>query len=148
MTDTNAIIRAYLITCGTLTALIGGATPRIYCPRLPESATLPAVSFFTRGGTSTPYIPDIPSPSKQFDCWATNPTKARHIYTKLYDSLQGIQNIPVVIAADIIEDGLIIVPAGTYYILSAEEEVQGQDLQDEIPGYFRVLTFFKIKIRG
>ena len=132
MTDTNAVIRAYLITCGTLTALIGGATPRIYCPRLPESATLPAVSFFTRGGTSTPYIPDIPDPSIQFDCWASDPITARNIYDKLYDNLQGIQNVVV----------------GAYEILSAEEEVQGQDLQDEIPGYFRVLTFFKIKIRS
>jgi len=136
MTDTNQIIRAYLATCATLIALIGGATPRIYCPRLPEDATLPAVSFFTRGGTSTPYIPDIPEPSVQFDCWAGDPITARNIYDKLYDNLQGIQNQEVTIGAN------------TYKILSAIEEVHGQDLKDEIPGYFRVLTFFRIKIRS
>ncbi len=37
----------------------------------------------------------------------------------------------------------------TYKILSAEEEVQGQDLVDTemIPNYFRVLTFFAIGIK-
>ena len=133
ITDTNSVIRAYLITCGTLIALIGGATPRIYCPRLPENAILPAVSFFTRGGTSTPYIPGIPSPSVQFDCWADNPITARNVYNKLYDNLQGIENITV----------------GAYKILSAIEEVQGMDLVDnEIQNYFRVLTFFSILIRA
>jgi len=133
ITDTNSVIRAYLITCGTLIALIGGATPRIYCPRLPENAILPAVSFFTRGGTSTPYIPGIPSPSVQFDCWADNPITARNVYNKLYDNLQGIENITV----------------GAYKILSAIEEVQGMDLVDnEIQNYFRVLTFFSVMIRA
>ena len=131
--DTNSIIRAYLITCGTLTALIGGATPRIYCPRLPENATLPALGFFSRGGSSTPYIPGIVTPSVQFDCWASDPITARNIYNKLYDNLQGIQNTTV----------------GAYKILSAIEEVQGQDLVDtEIPNYFRVLAFFSIMIRA
>ena len=142
--DTNSIIRAYLANCGTLTALIGGANPRIYCPRLPEKATLPAIGFFTRGGTSTPYIPGIIEPSVQFDCWAQDvivggvvtvkgSVVAREIYRALYDNLQGIQNITV----------------GAYKILAAIEEVQGQDLVDtEIPNYFRVLTFFKIMIRA
>jgi len=128
--DTNTIIRAYLATCTTLTALVG---TRIYCPRLPENATLPAVSFFSRGGTSTPYIPGIVSPSVQFDCWADDPIEAREVYRALYDNLQGIQNITV----------------GSYQIMSAIEEVQGQDLVDtEIPNYFRVLTFFSIMIRA
>ena len=128
--DTDKIIRAYLVTCGTLTALV---STRIYCPRLPENATLPAVSFFTRGGTATPYIPGIPEPSVQFDCWADNPIDAREVYRTLYDNLQGIQNVTV----------------GSYKILSAIEEVQGQDLVDvEIPNYFRVLTFFSFMIKA
>ena len=137
--DTNSIIRTYLLTDVALTALVGA---RIYCPRLPENATLPAVSFFTRGGTSTPYIPGIINPSVQFDCWATDTevagvvTKgnniAREVYRTLYDALQGIQDTTV----------------GAYKILSAIEEVQGQDLVDvEIPNRFRVLTFFEIIIR-
>ena len=139
ITDTNSIIRAYLITCIPLTNLVGD---RIYCPRLPENTTLPAVSFFTKGGTSTSYIPGIPSPSVQFDCWATDiagppfvsgSINAREVYNKLYDALQGIQNITV----------------GAYKILSAIEEVQGQDLVDvEIPDYFRVITFFSVLIRA
>jgi len=129
--DTNAIIKTYLDTCTTLTALV---STRIYCPRLPENAVLPAVSFFTRGGTSTPYIPGIISPSVQFDCWADNPITARQVYRALYDNLQGKQNIAT---------------GSTQGIISAIEEVQGQDLVDnEIPNYFKVLTFFNIMIRA
>jgi len=139
--DTNKIIGEYLVNCGTLTALIGGASPRIYCPRLPEGCTWPvgegAISFFTRGGTSTPYIPGIPVPSVQFDCWASSPVIARSIYNKLYDNLQGIQNQSVIVGLN------------TYTIWSAIEEVQGQDLVDtEIPNYFRTLAFFSIMIRA
>jgi len=131
--DTNKIIRDYLTTSSTkvdpLIALVGA---RIYCPRIPENGTLPAVSYSTRGGSSTPYIPDMPNPSVQFDCWADDPIDAREIYRKLYDALQGIQNIAV----------------GSNYILSAIEEGQGQDLVDmEIPNYFRTLCFFSIMLR-
>jgi len=129
--DTNKIIRDYLITQTALTAV---ATGGIFCPRLPENATLPAVSFFTRGGTSTPYIPGIITPSVQFDCWADNSITARQVYRLLYSALQGIQNIA---------------KGATQGILSAIEEVQGQDLVDsEIPNYFRVLTFFNVMIRA
>lgn len=129
MLDTNAVIKSYLATDTALTALVG---TRIYCPRLPENATLPAIGFFTRGGTSTPYIPGMPVPSVQFDCWADDPIEAREVYRALYDALQGIQNVSV----------------GSNYILSAIEEVQGQDLVDtDIQGYYRVLTFFEIMVR-
>lgn len=130
--DTNSIIRAYLITCGTLTTLLATVNS-IYCPRLPENTVLPAISFFTRGGVSTPYIPGIISPSIQFDCWANDPIDAREVYRALYDSLQGIQDQAV----------------GAYKILSAIEEVQGQDLVDvDIPNYFRVVTYFSMMIRA
>ena len=131
--DTNSIIRAYLAADAGLIALVD---TRIYCPRAPENADLPNITFFARGGSSTPYIPDIPSPSYQFDCWADDPIEARAIYCALYDALQGIQNVTVTV------DGT------DYTILSAIEEVQGQDLQDvNIPGYFRVLTFFEVIIK-
>ena len=131
--DTNKIIRDYLTTSSTkvdpLIALVGA---RIYCPRIPENGTLPAVSYSSRGGSATPYIPDMPNPSVQFDCWAADPKDAREVYRALYDALQGIQNVAV----------------GSNYILSAIEEGQGQDLVDEfIPNYFRTLTFFSIMLR-
>ena len=131
--DTNKIIRDYLTTSSTkvdpLIALVGA---RIYCPRIPENGTLPAVTYSSRGGSATPYIPDMPNPSMQFDCWAADPIDAREIYRALYDALQGIQNVAV----------------GSNYILSAIEEGQGQDLVDmEIPNYFRTLTFFSIMLR-
>ena len=133
MIDTNIPIRAHLAANTALAALVGA---RIYCPRLPEKATLPAIGFFTRGGTSTPYIPGMPAPSVQFDCWADDPTEARSIYRALYDALQGIQYTKVTVGST------------DYYILSAIEEVQGQDIVDsEIPNYFRVLTFFSIVVR-
>jgi len=117
-----------------LTGVVG---TRIYVPRLPENATLPALGFFTRGGDANPYIPKIVTPSVQFDCWDDNPIGARDVYRALVDVLQGVQNQAVVIAPN------------TFYILGAEEETQGQDLVDaEIPNYFRVLTFFKIMVRA
>lgn len=129
MINSNVVIRAYLAADTDLTALVGA---RIYCPRLPENATLPAVSFFTRGGVSNPYVPDRLVTSVQFDCWDDNPIGAREVYRALYDALQGIQNVAV----------------GANYIISAIEEVQGQDLVDnEIQKYFRVLTFFEIIVR-
>ncbi len=128
--DVNSIMQTYLLTD---TALVTLVSDRIYCPRLPENASLPAVAYFVRGGLSTPYIPGIVNPSFQFDCWADDPIEARSIYRALYDSLQGIQNITV----------------GSYQIMSAIEEVQGVDLVDaEIPNYFRVLTFFDVMIRA
>lgn len=127
--DTNVITRTHLLTCTDLTDLV---STRIYCPRAPENADLPNVTFFTRGGRSTPYIPDLPSPSIQFDCWADDPIEAREIYRALYDALQGIQNVAV----------------GSNTILSAIEEVQGQDLVDtDIPGRFRVLSFWEIIVK-
>ena len=133
--DTNAIVNKYLVTPATpLFTLVG---TRIYCPRLPENAVLPAIGFFTRGGTSTPYIPGYVSPSIQFDCWAIGPIVARQVYRALYDRLQGIQDVAVVIG------GI------TYAILAAAEEVQGQDLADQdIPNYYRVLTSFAFVIRA
>ena len=135
--DSNVVVRAYLASgAGATAALVALVGTRIYCPRLPENATLPAVGFFTRGGVSTPYIPDIVTPSKQFDCWGSSPIIARQVYGALYDALQGIQNVKVTILGV------------DYYIASAREEVQGQDLVDvEIPNYFRVLTFFEIMIK-
>ena len=131
--DINAIIRTYLTTSSALVdPLIALVAARIYCPRAPENADLPNVTFFTRGGRSTPYIPDLASPSLQFDCWADDPIEAREIYRSLYDALQGVQNVAV----------------GSYTILSAIEEVQGQDLVDtDIPGRFRVLSFWEIMIK-
>lgn len=141
LVDTNVLVRTYLLTSSVLTdpliALIGGvAAPRLYCPRLPEGATLPAIGFFTRGGSANPDVTDIVSPSVQFDCWANNLIDARKVYRALYDALQGLGNAAITI------DGTI------YYITKAKEEVQGQDLVDiDIPGYFRVVTFYSITVR-
>ena len=134
MMDTNSIIRTYLTGWPALTALVGA---RIYAANpLPENATLPCISFFTRGGRSVPQVPEIVLPSVQFSCWADDPIEARSIYRALYDCLQGHVNSDVVI------------DAVTYHVLYATEDVQGQDIQDvDIPGMWRVLAFFTITIR-
>lgn len=130
--DTNIIIRTYLLTQTALTDLVSN---RIYCPRASENAELPNITFSTRGGRSTPYIPDLPSPSVQFDCWADDPIEARSIYMSLYDALQGIQNESVTVGT-------------TDYLVHAIEEVHGQDLVDmDIPGRFRVLSFWEIIVK-
>ena len=134
--DSNRIIKDYLLACGSLTPLLATVTS-IYCPRLPENAALPAVSFFTRGGVNNPYIPGMLEPSVQFDCWAGTPIAARKIYRALYDNLQGIQG------------KVVTVGPPSEIIWSAIEEVQGQDLVDvEIPNYFRTLVFFRFVIKA
>ena len=142
LVDINILIRNYLLTSSAtndpLIALIGGTGhERMYCPRLPENATLPAIGFFVRGGGSSVQIPDGIWPSLQFDCWAESQQGAREVYRALYDALNGLGNAPVVV------DG------STYYIIQAREEVHGQDLVDvDIPGYFRVITFFQVTVRS
>ncbi len=132
--DTNDIIRAYLVDQATLTDIVSA---RIYSPRLIENADLPAMGFFTRGGTAHAYIPGLLMPSVQFDCWGDSPVSAREVYRALYDVLQGIHMQSVTL------------DSVGYTILSALEEVQGQDLQDvDILNYYRVLTFFSFIIRA
>ena len=102
LVDTNRLIRTYLTTASVLAdpliALLGGAgSERLYCPRLPENATLPAISFFSRGGSASAELPHIFSPSVQFDCWDDNPIDARKVYRLLYDVLQGLDSEPVTI---------------------------------------------------
>jgi len=135
--DTNTIIRTYLLT----QPVAAFVTNRIYCPRAPENAVLPNITFLTRGGTSLPIVDGIVSPSVQFDCWDDDPIDARTIYRSLFDCLQGIGGYYDAYTP-------VVVGANTYYILSAREEVQGQDYQDEIPNYFSIRTFFEIKIKG
>jgi hypothetical protein len=105
---------------------------------LPAGATLPAISYFTRGGRNDPYIPDLSRISVQFDCWALDSASekgsivAHNVYRKLYDELQGLQ------------DTTITIGATTYKIKSVIEEVSGQNLVDDnVPNYFRTLTFFE-----
>lgn len=133
MIDTNSIIREYLAVNTGVSAIVGG---EVYWPRLPENASLPAVSLFTRGGVTNPHIETLPCPSTQIDCWAISSLAARTLYRAVYDALEGIQRQAVTL------DGT------TYYIMSAVEEVQGQDLVDvEIQGYFRCLSFWQFMVR-
>lgn len=137
LADINVLIRNYLLTSSAtndpLIALIGD---RMYHGRLPEDVTLPALDYLVRGGGASEKIPSGSWPSIQFDCWAESAQDAREVYRALYDALQGLGNAPVVIGGN------------TYYIIQAKEEVQGQDLQDiDIPGYYRVVTFYQVTIR-
>ena len=141
LVDTNIVIRTYLLTSSAITDplinLIGGiANPRLYQGRLPENVTLPAISYFTRGGYANRFRRSAVSPSVQFDCWDDDPIDARILYRALYDALHSIGNADITIGGT------------TYYIIEAREEVQGQDLVDvDIPGFFRVLTFYQVTIR-
>ena len=133
--DTNSIVWEYLSNQSVLTAIV--PSTRIMSPRLAENTDLPALSFFTRGGTSTPYIPGLINPSVQFDCWGITPMAARQVYRALYDVLQGVQR------------QVVTVDGSDYIIWSAIEEVQGQDMNDvDIPKYFRVLSFFSFMIKA
>jgi hypothetical protein len=135
--DTNAIIRAYLVSQAALTGLIGVLTPRIYNPRLPEKHILPAISYKTVGGLGKASVPDILSPSIQFDCWSYSPIEARQVWRALYDCLKLLKTQTVTISPN------------TYSIFYTQEEIHGIDLQDEeIPSYFRVMCQWKITIKS
>ena len=133
MKDPEVILRAYLVAQSDLTDVV---STRIYCPRLPENATLPALSFAQVGGTSNPHIPPIPRPTFQFDCWDDEHSGAREVYLALHDVLFGVQN------------QMVTIDSTVYRVMCAVEEGQGQDLVDmEIPNYFRVLAFYNIEIQ-
>ena len=146
LVDVNTLIRTYLLTSSvTNDPLIALIAVRMYQGRLPVNVTLPAISYFVRGGGAFHKRPAGVYPSIQFDCWAedvagppfvSGAITARQVYRALYDALQGLGN------------ALVVVGGNNYYIVQAMEEVQGQDLQDvDIPGYFRVTTFFQVTIR-
>jgi hypothetical protein len=138
--DVNSILREYLASQSEIIELVSN---RIYCPRLPENCALPAIGFFVRGGNTSPYIPVIVSSSVQIDCWGDNPVIARQVYRVVYESLQGMQWQSVIIG----NYSGCNYGGDLYMILSAIEEVHGQDLQDEVPGYFRVLSFWSLLTR-
>jgi len=126
--DSSSVVMSYLRTVTALTALVG---TRIYGLRLPESPTLPAVVFQARGGQANPEIPDLAAPSYQFTCWGGTQREARQVYRALYDGLQGLSNQAV----------------GDNMIVSAVEEVQGQEMIDPDTEWHFVLTFFSLLVR-
>ncbi len=139
MIDTNAVIRQFLLDDATILGLV---STRIYCPRAPENAALPNITFSNRGGVANPHIPDLAVVSVQIDCWAEDDDpsvaaiQARQVYRAVYDRLQGVQSTTTTVNGT------------TYRVLSGREEVAGQDLADvDIIGRFKVLTFFEIQIR-
>ncbi len=131
--DPNAILRVWIAAQPALIALVGS---RIYSPRVPEGIPLPALAFFCHGGNSNAHIRPIVEPAYQIDCWGRNPIEARSVYTAVYDALQGAEQQSVVVGGT------------TYRILSAVEEMPGQDLQEVDPhDYHRVVGFFQLVIQ-
>lgn len=129
MSNTNTVIRNFLIVQAPVTALV---VNRIYYPKLPAGCTYPAISFISRPGIkANPHIPGIVSPSVGFKCWGgiDGSIVARNVYEALYDALQGVEN--------------------SGRIISVEEELGGQDLEDpDITGLNYVLAYFVFKIRN
>lgn len=133
MEDVKTILSAFLLAQETLTDVVGN---NIFCPRLPHNEDIPAVVFKRRGGQSNPHVPPIVDPSFQFICYGGTPEEAESVNIALYDVLQGIQEQSVTIGAN------------TYMIKSAIEEGQGGDFEDtDIPRYFGVVVFYRIKIQ-
>lgn len=130
----NSIIITYLLGEANITGLVG---TQIFCPRIPEGESLPAISFFCRGGPSgSKYVSPDTDGSFQFDCWADDPLEARNIYIQLRESLHGVENQTVTISGH------------DYKLLGAELEVPGIDEVDiDIPEYFKTRAFFKIQTR-
>lgn len=128
--DVNTHFRVYLAAQAGLTALVG---TRIYCPRIPEGAALPALAFFVRGGHKIQSVPTVFPPSFQVDCWGSTLIAAREVYGALCDCLEAHWAFPV--------------PGHSEYILSAYEEGFGQDMPEEYVGYWRVLSFWSVTFR-
>ena len=133
MVDTNVVICTYLLSKTDITDLV---STRVYAANpLPQNITLPAINFFTRGGSSMPEVPKVVMPSIQVNCWADDPIEARKIYRAVYDVLNGLGNYECTISGT------------TYYISTSIEEVQGQDIQD-IQGFWNTMAFYSITIRN
>ncbi|HWR36372.1 MAG TPA: hypothetical protein VN622_10935 [Clostridia bacterium] len=135
MIDSNAALRAWLLSDPAIVALVGG---RVYWPTLPQDH-LPerdglAITVSTRGGRSDAEMPII-NPSVQIETWAPagEHVRAREVYRAIYDLLHGACGI------DLGANG---------YVLSCLEEVQGQDSIDPETKWATVLSFYRLMMRA
>jgi hypothetical protein len=136
--DTNSVLRKLLADNAALKALVG---TRVYAGKLPEGASLPAVTFAATGGRADEVISVMPEPSFQVSTWADDPIEARQVYRAVYDALFYLLSQKVTIGEG--------AGAVDYYIIWTREDTHGIDLQDpEAPGYYRVLSYWTIKFRA
>lgn len=132
MIDTNAVLSEYLKSTGTpLYALVGA---RVYCPRLPAkyANAQAAVEFMRAGGTSK-LEHEEHAPRFHVKCYggSMNDKDADTLYRALHDRLQNAHG----------ED----VASGT--IMSAEEEVMGQPIEDPETKWPYVLSIWRVTMR-
>ncbi len=136
--DTNAVLRKLLADDTNVKNLV---STRVYAGKLPEGATLPAVTFTSTGGRADEVISVMPEPSIPINAWADDPIEARQVYRAVYDALFYLINQKVTIGEG--EEAV------DYYILWTREDTHGIDLQDpDAPGYYRVMSYWTIKFRA
>lgn len=116
MIDPNNALRALLLADTGVSGLVGD---RIYAPTIPQDFNPSqglGLAISTRGGTAEDECP-ILTLSMQFVAWAPTDEgiNARAVYRAVFDALHGKNNI------DLGQLG---------YVLSAMEEVAGQDGAD------------------
>ncbi|KKN50675.1 hypothetical protein LCGC14_0630240 [marine sediment metagenome] len=129
MIDVNRALIAFLATDAPLVANV---STRVWTPRLLQSATFPAINLFVANGRVLGEIPIIET-TFQITCWhGTDAEKARETSRLLHDALHGKanQNIP-----------------GVGFMLTAFEDVLGQDIVDPDNGWFSVLSFYRVRFR-
>lgn len=137
MIDTNATIRAWLLSDDAIVAMVAD---RVYYPMLPQNYTPEtnglAITFSQRGGVSDEEAP-IVKPSIQVVCWAAagESVNARALYGAVWDlmHLNGA-------------NGATPGDGGT--ILSSTEETSGQDSIDPETKWATVTSFYRLIMRA
>lgn len=135
MIDPTLAIIAWLQTDSAITAAVG---ENIFAPVLPEGTSMvdgqqAAIVVRKRGGHSHPEIPPLLGPSFEVECWAYESPNATALYGLVRDLVHGANNVNLGAAG---------------YIISAQEEIPGQDIIDPDTHWPYVLAIFQILLRA
>lgn len=122
-------VRARLLAVTGVTDLIGTSnTARAYHLRLPEGATLPAVTY---QGISAQRFPDydgvtaLVSRRVQVDCWAVGGESAAELADEVRVALNGFSGT----VASVVVNGMFLVDEDTDYEVEAQIHRRRQDYQ-------------------
>lgn len=132
MIDPTKVLIEYLKKSAT--PLYTSVGTRIYCPRLPEDFhnSEPALVLFCRSGIAHRKVP-VFTPSYQIACYGGSPyaADAKAVYLALHDVLHEVS----------------MESTASGMLMSAHEEIMGQELIDPDTDWPYILTFYQCNMR-
>jgi len=139
MVDTNALVRAWLLSINAITTLLGtdNVNGGIYCGDLPESftpANSPAIQILSSGGSQHPEITVINDDKKMIRVWANvNDYLTAHKLDALISStMHGATNLDF---------------SALGYVMRCQEIIAAQDVTDPDTGWATVVSFYNVMAR-